>query len=428
MTNRMRHTSAEEALGLLKPGQNVFIHSVAAAPRVLIEAMVKRADSLKDVKIFHLHTEGEAPYTLPQYEGVFHHNAFFIGSNVRKAIAEGRGSYIPVFLSEIPRLIRQGIVPIDVALVTVSPPDKHGFCSLGTSVDATRAAIDTASVVIAQVNKYMPRTHGDAQIHYQRLTRIVELDAPLYTHDPGTITPVEEEIGRNVASLVEDRATLQLGIGSIPNAVLASLTNHKDLGIHTEMFSDGVIPLVEKGVITGKYKKKHRGKIVSTFALGTQQLYDFMNDNPGLAMLEVDYTNDTAIIRQNPRTTAINSAIEVDLTGQVCADSIGEYMYSGVGGQMDFMRGASLSEGGKPIIAMPSTTSKGRSKIVSYLQKGAGVVTTRAHAHYVVTEYGIAYLYGKSIAERAKELIRIAHPDHREQLNRECFERFKTSL
>lgn len=319
-------------------------------------------------------------------------------------------------------------MPIDVALVTVSPPDKHGFCSLGTSVDATRAAIDTASVVIAQVNKYMPRTHGDAQIHYQRLTRIVELDAPLYTHDPGTITPVEEEIGRNVASLVEDRATLQLGIGSIPNAVLASLTNHKDLGIHTEMFSDGVIPLVEKGVITGKYKKKHRGKIVSTFALGTQQLYDFMNDNPGLAMLEVDYTNDTAIIRQNPRTTAINSAIEVDLTGQVCADSIGEYMYSGVGGQMDFMRGASLSEGGKPIIAMPSTTSKGRSKIVSYLQKGAGVVTTRAHAHYVVTEYGIAYLYGKSIAERAKELIRIAHPDHREQLNRECFERFKTSL
>src|SRR5690606_14438365 len=428
MTNRMRHTSAEEALGLLKPGQNVFIHSVAAAPRVLIEAMVKRADSLKDVKIFHLHTEGEAPYTLPQYEGVFHHNAFFIGSNVRKAIAEGRGSYIPVFLSEIPRLIRQGIVPIDVALVTVSPPDQHGYCSLGTSVDATRAAIEAASVVIAQVNKYMPRTHGDAQIHYHRLTRMVEYDMPLYTHDPGTITPIEEEIGKNVASLVEDRATLQLGIGSIPNAVLSALHNHKDLGIHTEMFSDGVIPLVEKGIITGKYKRKHRGKIVSTFALGTQKLYDFMHDKPGVAMLEVDYTNATSIIRQNPRTTAINSAIEVDLTGQLCADSIGEYMYSGVGGQMDFMRGASLSEGGKPIIAMPSTTSKGRSKIVSYLQKGAGVVTTRAHAHYVVTEYGIAYLYGKSIAERAKELIRIAHPDHREQLNRECFERFKTSL
>lgn len=428
MTNTARHASADEALGLLKSGQNVFIHSVAAAPRVLIEAMVRRAEDLKDVKVFHLHTEGDAPYTRPEYKGVFHHNAFFIGSNVRKAIAEGRGSYIPVFLSEIPRLIRQGIVPIDVALVTVSPPDQHGFCSLGTSVDATRAAIDTASVVIAQVNRYMPRTHGDAQIHYQRLTRMVEYDTPLYLHDPGTITLVEEEIGRNVASLVEDRATLQLGIGSIPNAVLASLHNHKDLGIHTEMFSDGVIPLVEKGVITGKYKKKHRGKIVSTFALGTQKLYDFMNDNPGLAMLEVDYTNDTSIIRQNPRTTAINSAIEVDLTGQVCADSIGEYMYSGVGGQMDFMRGASLSEGGKPIIAMPSTTAKGKSKIVSYLQQGAGVVTTRAHVHYVVTEHGIAYLYGKSIADRAKELIRIAHPDHREQLNRECFERFRTSL
>jgi 4-hydroxybutyrate CoA-transferase len=428
MTNTIRHTSADEALGLLKPGQNVFIHSVAAAPKVLIEAMVRRADSLKDVKIFHLHTEGDAPYTRPEYQGIFHHNAFFIGSNVRKAIAEGRGSYIPVFLSEIPRLMRQSIVPIDVALVTVSPPDQHGYCSLGTSVDATRAAIDTASVVIAQVNKYMPRTHGDAQIHYQRLTRMVEYDAPLYTHDPGIPTPIEEEIGRNVASLVEDRATLQLGIGSIPNAVLAALQNHKDLGIHTEMFSDGIIPLVEKGVITGKYKKKHRGKIVSTFALGTQKLYDFMHDNPGLAMLEVDYTNDTSIIRQNPKTTAINSAIEVDLTGQVCADSIGEYMYSGVGGQMDFMRGASLSEGGKPIIAMPSTTTKGHSKIVSHLQRGAGVVTTRAHAHYVVTEYGIAYLYGKSIADRAKELIRIAHPDHREQLNRECFERFRTSL
>ncbi|HEX7016002.1 MAG TPA: 4-hydroxybutyrate CoA-transferase, partial [Cyclobacteriaceae bacterium] len=286
MTNTARHASADEALGLLKSGQNVFIHSVAAAPRVLIEAMVRRAEDLKDIKVFHLHTEGDAPYTRPEYKGTFHHNAFFIGSNVRKAIAEGRGSYIPVFLSEIPRLMRQGIVPIDVALVTVSPPDQHGFCSLGTSVDATRAAIDTASVVIAQVNRYMPRTHGDAQIHYQRLTRMVEYDTPLYMHDPGTITPVEEEIGRNVASLVEDRATLQLGIGSIPNAVLASLNNHKDLGIHTEMFSDGVIPLVEKGVITGKYKKKHRGKIVSTFALGTQKLYDFMNDNPGLAMLE----------------------------------------------------------------------------------------------------------------------------------------------
>src|SRR5690606_29399696 len=274
----------------------------------------------------------------------------FIGKNVRKAIAEGRGSYIPVFLSEIPRLIRQRIVPIHVVLVSVSPPDKHGFCSLGTSVDATRAAIDGADVVIAQVNSYVPRTHGDAQIHYSRLTCMVEYNTPLYTHEAGAISPVEEMIGRNVASLVEDGATLQLGIGNIPNAVLASLSDHKDLGIHTEMFSDGVIPLVKKGIITGKYKQKHRGKIVSTFALGSEQRYNFMDENPMVSMLEVSYTNDTAIIRQNPKTTAINSAIEIDLTGQVCADSIGHTMYSGVGGQMDFIRGASLSDGGKAII------------------------------------------------------------------------------
>lgn len=427
MMNNPVYTSAQEALSLLKSGQNVFVHSVAAAPRALIEAMVQRAGEVRNVKIFHLHTEGDAPYTNPEYEGIFHHNAFFIGKNVRKAIAEGRGSYIPVFLSEIPRLIRQRIVPIHVVLVSVSPPDKHGFCSLGTSVDATRAAIDGADVVIAQVNSYVPRTHGDAQIHQSRLTRMVEYNTPLYTHNPGAISSIEEKIGLNVASLVEDGATLQLGIGNIPNAVLASLSNHRDLGIHTEMFSDGVIPLVEKGIINGKYKKKHRGKIVSTFALGSEQLYDFMNDNPMVAMLEVSYTNDTTIIRQNPKTTAINSAIEIDLTGQVCADSIGYNMYSGVGGQMDFIRGASLSDGGKAIIAMPSVTGKGKSKIVSYLQEGAGVVTTRAHIHYVVTEYGIAYLYGKSIAERALELIRIAHPDHQEQLERECYDRFKTS-
>jgi len=420
-------TSAQQALNYLKTGHHVFIHSVAAAPRALIDAMVKRAGEVRDVKIFHLHTEGDAPYANPEYEGIFHHNAFFIGKNVRNAIEEGRGSYIPVFLSEIPRLIRQQIIRIDVVLVSVSPPDKHGFCSLGTSVDATRAAIEMAEVVIAQVNRHVPRTHGDAQIHYSRLTKMVEYDAPIYTHHAGAISPVEEKIGRNVASLVEDGATLQLGIGNIPNAVLAALSDHKDLGIHTEMFSDGVIPLVKKGVITGKFKKKHRGKIVSTFALGSQQLYDFMDDNPMVAMLEVSYTNDTTIIRQNPRTTAINSAIEIDLTGQVCADSIGHAMYSGVGGQMDFIRGASLSEKGKAIIAMPSATNKGASKIVSYLREGAGVVTTRAHVHYVVTEYGVAYLYGKSIAERARELIRIAHPDHQEQLERESYERFKTS-
>lgn len=420
------NTTAEEALKLLQSGQHVFIQSVAAAPRLLIDAMVARSKELSGVKIFHLHTEGEAPYANPEYEGIFHTNAFFIGKNLRRAIAEGRGSYIPVFLSEIPRLIRRGIVRIDMALVTVSPPDKHGFCSLGTSVDATKAAIEMAPVTIAQVNKYMPRTHGDAQIHYTAFTKMVEHHTPIYTTEIGEISPVERKIGEYVASLVEDQATLQMGIGNIPNAVLASLGNHKDLGIHTEMFSDGIIPLVEKGVITGKYKKKHRGKIVATFVLGSNKLYNFIDDNPTVAMLESSYTNDTTIIRQNPRVTAINSAIEIDLTGQVCADSIGQTMYSGVGGQMDFIRGASLSEGGKAIIALPSTTHKGISRIVSFLKEGAGVVTTRAHVHYVVTEYGIAYLYGKSIAERATELIKIAHPDHRERLERESFERFKT--
>jgi 4-hydroxybutyrate CoA-transferase len=420
-------TSAKEALQLLQPGHHVFIQSVAAAPKALIDAMVGRASELKDIKIFHLHTEGEAPYANPEFEGVFHTYAFFIGKNVRQAIAEGRGSYIPVFLSEIPRLIRQRIIRIDVALVSVSPPDKHGFCSLGTSVDATRAAIEMADVVIAQVNRFMPRTHGDAQIHYREFSKMVEYDMPLYTARASSISPVEQKIGDYVASLVEDRATLQMGIGNIPNAVLSSLSNHKDLGIHTEMFSDGIIPLVEKGIVTGKYKKKHKGKIVSTFALGSKHLYDFIDDNPTVAMLEVSYTNDSSIIRQNPKATAINSAIEIDLTGQVCADSIGHNMFSGVGGQMDFIRGASLSEGGKAVIALPSITNVGASKIVSYLKEGAGVVTTRSHVHYVVTEYGIAYLYGKSIAERARELIRIAHPEHREQLDRESFERFKTT-
>lgn len=421
------YTSPEEALELLESGNHVFIQSVAAAPRALIKAMVARAGELKEIKIFHLHTEGEAPYANPEYGGVFHTYAFFIGKNVRKAIAEGRGSYIPVFLSEIPRLIRQRIIRIDVALISVSPPDKHGFCSLGTSVDATRAAIEMANVVIAQVNKHMPRTHGDAQIHYSQFSKMVEYDMPLYTSHPSAISPVEQKIGDYIASLVEDGATLQMGIGNIPNAVLTSLSNHKDLGIHTEMFSDGLIPLVDKGIVTGKYKKKHKGKIVATFALGSQALYDFIDDNPTVAMLEVSYTNDSSIIRQNPKVTAINSAIEIDLTGQVCADSIGHDMFSGVGGQMDFIRGASLSEGGKAIIALPSLTNKGRSKIVSYLMEGAGVVTTRSHVHYVVTEFGIAYLYGKSIAERARELIKIAHPDHREQLERESYARFKTA-
>ena len=424
----MRITTAEEALKVVKSGDKIYVHSVVAAPHHLINALVDRADSLSDVKLYHLHTEGEAPYTRPEYEGIFHTNAFFIGSNARKAIAEGRGSYIPIFLSEIPNLFKQNIINLNVALITVSTIDKSGYCSLGTSVDATLAAIDNADIVIAQVNKYMPRTLGDSQIHTSRINYFVPFDEPLHEVTWGESTEIEHRIGQNVASLVEDGATLQMGIGSIPNAVLAALEHHKDLGIHTEMFSDGLIPLIEKGVVTGQYKKRNKGKIVTTFLCGSKKLYEFVDDNPLINMMRVDHVNDTAIIRQNPKVTAINSAVEIDITGQVCADSIGYQMYSGVGGQMDFIRGAALSEGGKPIIALGASTTKGQSKIVSHLKEGAGVVTTRAHVHYVVTEFGIAYLYGKNLVERAKELIKIADPAHQEALDREAFERYKHHL
>ncbi|HMQ00100.1 MAG TPA: acetyl-CoA hydrolase/transferase C-terminal domain-containing protein [Cyclobacteriaceae bacterium] len=416
---------ASEALKVVKPGDKIFIHSVAAAPPVLIDALVARAHELKDVKIYHLHTEGEAPYARPEYEGIFEVNAFFIAKNIRQAIAEGRGSYIPAFLSEVPRILRKHIIKIDVALITVSPPDQHGFCSLGTSVDATRAAVETAEIVIAQVNKNMPRTHGDSQLHMSKIHYMVPHDSPIYEHPPEPVDENELAIAKHVCELIEDGATLQMGIGSIPNAVLMGLNHHKDIGIHTEMFSDGIIPLVEKGVITGKYKRKHPGKIVGTFVMGSNKLYEFIHDNPMVSMLDAQYVNDTAIIRQNPKVTAVNSAIEIDLTGQVCADSIGFKMYSGVGGQMDFIRGASLSEGGKAIIALKSTTKKGVSRISGFLNQGAGVVTTRAHVHYVATEYGVAYLYGKSLKERAKLLISIAHPDHQEQLSKMAYERFK---
>ncbi len=419
--------TAADAVKTIKSGDRVFIHGIAAAPLQLIEAMTDRANELRDVEIVHLHTEGFARYSEPRYAENFRVNAFFVGANVRKAVHEGRGDYIPVFLSEIPALFRKGVLPLNVALIHVSPPDKHGFCSLGVSVDIARAAVECADHVIAQVNPQMPRTLGDALVNIRDIDAIVEVDEPLPEMPIPELSDVDRSIGRYVAEMIDDGATLQMGIGSIPNAVLASLTGHEHLGIHTEMFSDGLIDLVESGVVTGEKKIKHPGKIVAGFVMGTRRLYDFVDDNPQVLMLDIAYVNDSAVIRRNPKVTAINSAIEVDLTGQVCADSIGTMQYSGVGGQMDFIRGASLSEGGKPIIALPSTTSRGESKIVPFLKEGAGVVTTRAHVHYIVTEFGVANLYGKNLRQRATELIGIAHPDHREKLHKAVFERFKTA-
>ncbi len=419
------HTvSAEEAVAIVQNNNRVFVHGAAATPTPLLHALAGRANELRNVQTIHLHLEGPMPLAEPGLEESFHPNALFIGANLRAAVAAGRASYLPIFLSEAPQLFRRNIWPLDVALVQVSPPDLHGYCSLGVSVDVAKAAVDTARKVIAMVNPRMPRTHGDGQVHVSRFSAIYHEETSIYTHDPKEPTELEMAIGRNVAGLVEDGATLQVGIGGIPNATLRYLTNHKDLGLHTEMFSDGILPLVEKGIMTGICKKKHRGKLVSSFAVGSQKLYDFMHDNPMVTMLEASYTNDTAVIRKNPKVTAINSAIEIEFTGQVCADSIGTRLYSGVGGQMDFIRGASLSEGGKPIIALPSVTSRGESKIVPLLKGGAGVVTTRAHVHYIVTEYGVADLYGKNLNQRAKALIGIAHPDHREALERAAFERF----
>ena len=422
----MNRTSAEEAVSVIRSGNRVFIHSVAAAPQRLIQAMTARAPGLKDVEIVHLHTEGPAPYAAPEMRGSFRVNALFVGANVRNAINSGESSYIPVFLSETSNLFRRGILPLDVALIQVSPPDNHGFCSLGVSVDCSRAAVQAAKFVIAQVNPNMPRTHGDGVIHVDQIDAFVDGDDPLHEVPPPELSDVERAIGKYCAELIEDGATLQMGIGAIPDAVLGALGGHQNLGIHTEMFSDGAIDLIESGVINGLHKRSHPGKVVATFVMGTRRMYDFIDDNPQVAMLDVGYTNDTAVIRRNPKVTAINSAIEVDLTGQVCADSIGTRQYSGVGGQMDFIRGASLSEGGKPIIALPSVTRRGETRIVPYLKRGAGVVSTRAHVHYVVTEWGVANLYGQNLQARARLMIELAHPDHREQLEREAIERFQT--
>lgn len=414
-----------EAIQYVNNGQRVFVHGSAATPSSLVGALLDRAGEITGIEIVAISTLGELDWNRPTVRKHVFLNSLFVSANVREWVDGPDGDYVPVFLSEIPALFRRGLLPIDVAILHVSPPDAHGYCSLGTSVDAALAAASTAKVILAQINPRMPRTLGDSHIHVSRITAAIseERELPEVRYgaeaDAGT-----EKIGKFVAELVEDGSTLQMGIGAIPDAVLRFLGDHKGLGIHTEMFSDGVVSLVEKGVITNEHKKVEPGKIVTTFVLGTRKVYDFVHDNPFVAFRDVAWVNDTSVIRKNPKVVAINSAIQIDLTGQVCADSIGTYQYSGIGGQMDFMRGASLSVGGKPIIAMPAVTKKGISRIVPTLNHGAGVVTTRGHVQYVVTEHGVVNLYGKGLQERAKLLISIAAPEHREALERAYRDRF----
>ncbi|MFN5886195.1 MAG: acetyl-CoA hydrolase/transferase family protein [Bacteroidota bacterium] len=423
LNKKLHYLSAEEVVSHIQSGQRVFLHGSAATPVALVNALINRTD-LENVELVSISTYG-IDLNKDILEGRFYINSLFVSESTRVAINSDRGDYIPVFLSEIPKLFTKNILPLDVALLHVSPPDKHGFCSLGTSVDVARAAMQSANLVIAQVNPNMPRMHGDTFIPAWMIDYAVWVEDPLpevsYAKD---FNDVYDRIGKNVAELVEDAATLQLGIGTLPDAVLKNLGHLKDLGLHTEMFSDGVIPLIENGIINNSRKNIIKDYCVTGFVLGTKKLYDFIDDNPLIKGLDISYVNNPNVISRNPKVTAINSAIEIDLTGQVCSDSIGAYQYSGIGGQMDFMRGAALSEGGKPIIAIPSTTKKGESRIVTYLKKGAGVVTTRGHIHWVVTEYGKVNLYGLNMEQRGKALISIAHPDHREQLSKEFTTRF----
>jgi len=417
-----KNVSAEEAIKVVNSNDRIYVQAAAATPTILTKALAERASELRNVEVCHMHTEGDAPYSNPELSESFHVNSFFIGKNVRHTLAAGNGSYTPVFLSELPLLFRKNVLPINVVFIHVSIPDSHGYCSLGVSVEATLAAIENAKTVIAQVNPQMPRTFGDSLLHVSKIDFLVEVDRPIFSQEMAAISPLEDKIGSFVASLIDDGSTLQMGIGSIPNAALAKLTNHKNLGLHTEMFSDGVIDLIEKDIINCNYKGICRGRALATFLIGSQRLYDFVNDNPFVEMRESSYVNDTSKIRKNPKMVAINSAIEVDVTGQVCADSIGAQMYSGVGGQMDFIRGASLSEGGKAIIALPSITKKGESRIVPFLKQGAGVVSTRSHVQYIITENGIADLYGKTLRQRAAEMVRIAHPNHQEGIEKTYYE------
>src|SRR6476661_1218651 len=412
----MRLVSAADAAGVVQSGQSVYLHCAAATPSVVLQALVDRAPELHDVSVVHLHTEGPGPHLAPGMEAHFRHRALFIGPNARAAVNEGRADYVPVFLSDVPRLFTSGALPLDVVFVNATQPDANGFCSLGTSVEAMHAAIRAAKTVVVQLNRSMPRTLGDSFIHVDDIDLGVEVDVPPYEHAAPVIGDVERRIGAHVAELVPDGATLQLGIGAIPAATALALMDKRDLGVHTEMFTDSIVDLVEAGVITGARKERNRGKLVTAFVMGTKRLYDFVDDNPMVEMRPVDFTNDTHVIRSFSRMVAINSAIEVDLSGQVVADSIGRRLYSGVGGQMDFIRGAGLATEGRAIIALPSMARGGQSRIVASLQEGAGVVTTRAHVRTVVTEWGVAELFGKSLRERAAALIGIAHPDVRDAL------------
>ncbi|MGD8897840.1 MAG: acetyl-CoA hydrolase/transferase C-terminal domain-containing protein [Acidobacteriota bacterium] len=417
-TYRGRVTSAQEAVKVVTSGDHVWLHGGCNNPEELVKALVGRSDELENVEVTHLLTFGAADHVNPRYEKTFRHRALFTGHNVREAVNTGRADFVPVFLSEIPALIRNGTIEVDVALIQVSPPDEHGFCSYGAGVECTKAAAETAKTVVALVNQQMPRSLGDAFIHASRLTHVVEIDRPLLELPQVTeVSDVARAIGRNVADLIEDGSTLQMGIGEIPDAVLLFLKEKRDLGIHTEMFSDGVVELFESGVVTGDAKTLHKGKIISSFVLGSKKTFDFLDNNPFVEFHPTEYVNDPFIIAQNEKMVAINSAIAVDITGQVCADSMGRSIYSGFGGQVDFIRGAARSRGGKPIIALRSTAQNGTvSRIVDVLTEGSGVVTTRADVHYVATEYGVANLHGRSLRERAKALIDCAHPSFREGL------------
>ena len=417
----MQIVTAATAVSGIRSGQQVFVHGGSATPSVLLDALVARAPELRDVGMIHIHTEGPAPHLAPEVAESFRHRALFIGANARAAVNEGRADYVPVFLSDIPELFTTGIQPLDAVLINVSPPDAHGYCSLGTSVDAALSAIHAADTVIAQINPSMPRTLGDSFVHVDQIDYGVHVDQPPHEHVLPEVGEVERRIGEYVAELIPNRATIQMGIGSIPTAVALALRDKRDLGVHTELLTDPVIDLVEAGAVTGEAKEINRGKIVTAFLMGSQRLYDFVDDNPMIEMRPVNYTNDTTIIRRFRRMIAINSAISVDLTGQVSADSIGTRFYSGVGGQMDFMRGAALAPEGRAIIALPSLAAGGSiSRIVSVLAPGAGVVTSRAHVRTVVTEFGVAELFGRSVRERIAALIAVAHPDVRDELSREA--------